>query len=111
MREVDAHAAAARALVSPLPVVSVSLSEALGRVLAQDLVARWPSPPFTNSAMDGYALRQDDALGARPDAPVELALVGESAAGRPFDGEVGAGQAARIMTGAVLPVGADAIVP
>lgn len=111
MRDVDAHVAAARALVSPLPIELVPLADALGRVLAEDLVARWPSPPFTNSAMDGYALRRADALGASPGSPASLVLVGESAAGRPFDGALEPGQAARIMTGAVLPDGADAVVP
>jgi molybdenum cofactor synthesis domain-containing protein len=89
----------------------VPLGEALGRVLAQDVVARWASPPFTNSAMDGYAVRASDAASARPDAPVALGPVGESAAGRPFEGVVSAGQAVRIMTGAVMPEGADAVVP
>jgi molybdopterin molybdotransferase len=111
MRDVAAHAAAARALVSPLPVVSVPLDDALGRVLAYDVVALWPSPPFTNSAMDGYALQGADAAAASADAPVLLTLVGEAAAGRPFEGTVSAGQAVSIMTGAVVPEGADAVVP
>ena len=101
----------ARALVSPLPVVSVPLDDALGRVLAHDVVALWPSPPFTNSAMDGYALQGADAAAASADAPVLLTLVGEAAAGRPFEGTVSAGQAVSIMTGAVVPEGADAVVP
>jgi molybdopterin molybdotransferase len=111
MRDVDEHLVAALSLVAPLEVLAVPLGESLGRILAQDVLALWPSPPFTNSAMDGYALRRADVLGASASAPARLSLVGESAAGRPFEGTVGTGEAARIMTGAVIPSGADAVVP
>ena len=111
MRSVDEHVAAACALVSPLPVEAVPLAAALGRTLATGVVARWDSPPFTNSAMDGYAVHAAQTVGASPESPSEFVVVGESAAGRPFGGTVTPGQAVRIMTGAVMPAGADAVVP
>jgi len=84
---------------------AVALAEAYSRTLASDVVSHRIQPPFANSAMDGYALRAADA--AR--APAQLTVVGESAAGRPFDGRLGPGEAARIFTGAPLPEGADAV--
>lgn len=86
-------------------VEEVAVADALGRVLAEDVTATGDSPPFPNSAMDGFALRGGD--GARRGA--SLRLVGESRAGTPFAGTVGAGQAVRISTGAALPDGADAV--
>jgi molybdopterin molybdotransferase len=83
----------------------VALAEAFGRTLALDVVSRRVQPPFANSAMDGYALRAADA--AR--ASARLTVVGESAAGRPFEGGMGPGQSVRIFTGASLPEGADAV--
>ena len=80
------------------------LEEAAGRVLAADLAARLTQPPADLSAMDGYALRAADA---RPGA--RLKVIGESAAGHPFAGRVGPGEAVRIFTGAAVPAGADAI--
>jgi molybdopterin molybdotransferase len=80
--------------------------EAHGRVLAEDLSALRTQPPTDVSAMDGYAVRAVDVA----NAPASLALIGEVAAGRPFDGTVGAGEAARIFTGGVMPAGADAVV-
>jgi len=91
---------------APLATETVALDSALGRALAEDVPARVDSPPLDVSAMDGYALRAADAASA----PATLALVGVSAAGRPFAGAVGPGQCVRILTGAVLPDGADAIV-
>ncbi len=88
----------------PLANEDVSLGSALGRYLAEPVVATIDLPPFTNSAMDGYALRHRDA-------PGRLQVIGESAAGTPFAGSVGPGQAVTISTGAVLPDGADAIAP
>ena len=87
-----------------LAPVTVDLGEAIGRVLAADVVAGEDVPPFANSAVDGYAVR------APTDVPVELRVVGEVAAGAaPYGGVVGAGEAVRIMTGAPLPDGADAV--
>ncbi len=90
----------------PLPLEVVSLSEAHGRALAEDVAARCTQPPADVSAMDGYAVRAADVV----TVPVTLKLVGEVAAGHPFPGAVGVGQAARIFTGGVLPSGADTVV-
>src|SRR5262245_52735355 len=92
--------------VDPLPAEAVPLHEAFGRVLAHDLAAQRTQPPDAVSAMDGYAVRADDLV----DAPTTLAVIGEVAAGHPFDGAVGPGQAARIFTGGVLPPGTDTVV-
>ncbi len=85
---------------------SLPLDEALGCVIGAPIVASEPIPPFTNSSMDGYALRARDTRGA----PISLEVVGSIWAGHPFDATVGPGQAVRIMTGAPLPPGADAVV-
>jgi molybdopterin molybdotransferase len=97
--------------VQPCGPESVSLLETMGRVLAQDVVAQDHLPPFDNSGMDGYAVRADDVSGASQDAPVTLVVVADIAAGHPSDVVIGPGQAARIMTGALLPKGADAVAP
>ena len=89
--------------IAPLSAESVPLSDAIGRVLAEDVAARRDQPPFDASAMDGWAVRAADT-------PGRLSIVGESAAGDGYDGALGAGQAVRIFTGAALPQGADAIV-
>jgi len=89
-----------------LPAEQLKLDHAQGRVLAEDLAAQRTQPPAAVSAMDGYAVRAADIAGA----PVDLKLIGEVAAGHPFDGEVKAGQTARIFTGGVMPVGADTVV-
>ncbi len=87
-----------------LPGEPVELRLASGRELAEDLCVLSDHPPFTNSAMDGWAVRAEDT-------PGELVVVGESAAGVPWDGMLLAGQSVRISTGAALPRGADAVVP
>jgi molybdopterin molybdotransferase len=89
-----------------LPGETVALDDALGRVLTEDLAALRTQPPAAVSAMDGYAVRAADVA----QAPVKLKLIGEVAAGHPFDGEVTAGQVARIFTGGVMPEGADTVV-
>lgn len=97
---------AARIVLEHIPVLGVEhvvLSESLGRVLAEDLVADAPLPPFPSSAVDGYAVRAADA-------GKTLRVLGESAAGRPFDGTIAPGSAARILTGGVVPAGADVVV-
>ncbi|MBO0701965.1 MAG: molybdopterin molybdenumtransferase MoeA, partial [Candidatus Dormibacteraeota bacterium] len=86
-----------------LDVERVHVGEAAGRVLAQDLTVEQDLPRFPSSAVDGYAVRSTDGGGRRR-------VVGESAAGRPYEGEVGPGEACRILTGAVLPRGADGVV-
>ena len=90
----------------PLGTETVALDDAFGRVLAADLAARRTQPPADVSAMDGYALRADDTASE----PATLTIIGEVAAGHPFEGLVGPGQAARIFTGGVMPDGADCVV-
>jgi molybdopterin molybdotransferase len=88
-----------------LPAEQVQLPHALGRVLAQDIVADSDLPPFDRSQMDGYAVRAADTQSA----PVRLRIVGESAAGRGWHNQLEEGQAVRIMTGAPVPAGADSV--
>jgi molybdopterin molybdotransferase len=97
--------------VRPLPPEDVDLRTAGGRVLAADVTAGVPVPGFDRAAMDGYALRGGETFGAGPYNPLEFEVVGTSLPGRPFAGHVGAGQAVRIMTGAPVPDGADAVLP
>ena len=102
---IDADEAASLVLAHTpvLGVERVTLADAIGRVLAEDLVAGGPLPAFPSSAVDGYAVRAADAGKA-------LRVLGESAAGRPFEGMVAPGTAARILTGGVVPDGADCVV-
>lgn len=93
--------------ISPLPANPIPLWSALGRVLAQDLEATTALPPFDNSAMDGFAVLAADV--ASP--PARLQVIADIPAGRWPDFTLGPGQAARIMTGAPLPPGAEAVVP
>lgn len=97
--------------VQRLAAETVPLVAALERVLAEPVRARDSLPPFANSAMDGYAVRARDVAAAGEDSPVTLAVVGDIAAGSVPDISVAPGQAARIMTGAPLPPGANAVVP
>ena len=97
--------------VSVLPAEQVALLGGLGRVLAQDVVAQDSLPPFANSSMDGYALVAADLAGASQQNPAVLRVIGDVAAGIMPTVVVVPGTAVRIMTGAPLPVGADAIVP
>jgi molybdopterin molybdotransferase len=92
------------AQVTALPAEDVPLAAAAGRYLGEPLIAMLDLPPFTNASMDGYALRAADTPGS-------LRVVGESAAGTPFAGTVGPGEAVTISTGAAMPVGADAVAP
>ncbi|HLZ23409.1 MAG TPA: gephyrin-like molybdotransferase Glp [Ktedonobacterales bacterium] len=94
---------------SRLNAEDVPLPAAVGRVLAMDAVAGESLPRFTNSAMDGYAVRSEDARGASAEAPRHLRLAGEVPAGRVYEGTVEPGEAVRILTGAPLPDGADAV--
>jgi molybdopterin molybdotransferase len=91
---------------APLPAERVPLREAHGRVLTEALAALRTQPPADVSAMDGYAVRAADVA----TAPVTLKLIGEVAAGHPFERTVGAGEAVRIFTGGVMPPGADTVV-
>ena len=90
----------------PLPEEMVALDAAYHRVLARDVAARRTQPPQAMSAMDGYAVRAADA----GDLTVRLKVIGEVAAGRPFEKKVGANEAVRIFTGGVIPDGADAVI-
>jgi molybdopterin molybdotransferase len=93
----------------PRVVEQIALDQALGRYLAAGVMAVEPSPRYTNSAMDGFAVRWQDVAGIK-DGPVNLAVIGESQAGIPFAGELAAGSAIRISTGAMLPDTADTVV-
>jgi molybdopterin molybdotransferase len=97
------------ARLAPLPSEPVGLADAAGRVLAAEVVSDVAVPPFDRAAMDGYALKGGETFGAGPYNPLEFVVVGEALPGRPFAGAVGPGQAVRIMTGAPLPDGADAV--
>jgi molybdopterin molybdotransferase len=88
---------------------AVGLLECVGRVLADEVRAAVDVPAFARSAMDGYALRGEETFGASDFDPLALRLVGEALPGRPYAGAVGRGEAVRIMTGAPLPAGADAV--
>src|SRR5262249_25573083 len=94
-----------------LPAVRVPLDEAVGRALREALVAPHALPPFANTAMDGYAVRAVDLADAAEKRPVTLRVVEVLPAGRAPTRALGPGEAARIMTGAMLPEGADGIVP
>src|ERR1700675_2035963 len=90
----------------PLPGEDVALDDALGRVLTKDVTALRTQPPAAISAMDGYAVRAGDVA----QASAKLKVTGEVAAGHPFDGKVGPGEAARIFTGGIKPAGSDTVV-
>jgi molybdopterin molybdotransferase len=96
--------------LSPLPAEVVPLGEALGRTLAEAVPAPIDHPPWDNSAMDGYAVRAADIEGASAERPVPLVVVDDIPAGSAPTRPIGAGEAARIMTGAPVPEGADTVV-
>ena len=96
--------------VAPTPAIEVEAWRAAGLPLAEGARTDIDLSPFANSAMDGYAVRAADLASASDDAPVSLAVVGHEAAGHVFDGAMESGQAVRIMTGAPVPEGADAVV-
>jgi len=96
---------------APVEVVSVPLGRAAGWVLAVEIHAPMDLPPFSNSSMDGFALRTADSQGATPEAPAILKVIADIPAGQTSQVQVGPGQAVRIMTGAPLPAGSDAVIP
>ncbi len=121
MRDVRMRGFAARADVEevdrflarrtrPLEAEDVALLECVGRVLAEEIRSDVAVPGFPRSAMDGYAVRGEDTFGASEYDPIPLEIQGSSLPGAPFDGRVARGQAVRIMTGAPVPEGADAVV-
>ena len=105
MISVDAALAACLALARPLGSETVPLAEAGGRVLAAPVVARRDQPPFAASAMDGYAVRDVEAIPGR-----RLRVMGEAPAGRHWAGTIGPGEALRIFTGAPMPAGTDRVI-
>jgi molybdopterin molybdotransferase len=111
MKSVDAHLAEILGAVRPLAPVELELDAALGTVLAEDVTSPVALPPFDNSAMDGYAVRAEDVAGATGDDPAVLPVTADVAAGDTAPRAVGRGSVTRIMTGAPLPEGADAVVP
>ena len=96
--------------VNRTEVVEIPVWQAAGLPLAEDAVADIDISPFANSAMDGYAVRSADLAQASGEAPVTLDVIGHEAAGHVFEGTIGAGETVRIMTGAPVPEGADAVV-
>ncbi len=96
--------------VSPLDLERVPILEAMGRVIGEDMISDRDIPPLANSAMDGYALRFEDTLGATRERPVILTVIDDVPAGRVSAKTVGPRQAVRIMTGAPIPAGADAVI-
>jgi len=97
--------------LQPCDAETIRLSQASQRVLAESISANMDSPRFDNSSMDGFALRAADVEMASVARPVRLAVIGDLPAGAAFEGSIQGGQAMRIMTGAELPTGADAVVP
>ncbi len=97
--------------VTLLPVEEKPILDALGQVVTENIVSGIDIPPLDNTAMDGYAVRATDTAGAGEHSPVTLRVIGELAAGYLFEGSVEPGTAVRIMTGAPMPDGADAVVP
>jgi len=100
-----------RSRIQPLPAEEVELHDAAGRVLANEIVAPCDVPGFDRAAMDGYALRGRETFGAGAYSPLELNIIGISLPAKPCAVPVKAGQAVRIMTGAPLPAGTDAVLP
>jgi molybdopterin molybdotransferase len=104
---------ARRQVLARVPILGterVGLLEGLGRVLATEITVSRDVPHEDNSAMDGYAVRHEDVINASSECPARLRVIGESLAGRPYAGRVGPGQAVRIMTGGLTPLGADTVV-
>ena len=111
MITVAEHLARILAVVQPLESLQLGLQDAHGCVLTEDVVAPEPLPSFANSSMDGYAVRAADVAGAGPGSPVVLPVTGDVAAGPASPLRVQPGVCVRIMTGAMMPAGADAVVP
>ncbi|MEU4349224.1 gephyrin-like molybdotransferase Glp [Streptomyces sp. NPDC023838] len=108
---VDEHLEDVLAAVEPLEPIELQLPDAQGCVLVEDVTVPVALPPFDNSSMDGYAVRVADVAGASEEFPAVLTVIGDVAAGSGELPSVGPGEAARIMTGAPLPPGAEAVVP
>lgn len=110
MQSVESYLQSCREALVPLAPTRLVLNQCLGTVLAQDLPAKLSVPRFDNSAMDGFAVRLDDVLHAAPEAPITLPVSGDVAAGDSPE-PLQPGTCQRIMTGAPVPAGAEAVVP
>src|SRR6478752_850534 len=108
---VDDHRSRILEAIEPLTAFPQPLMEALGLAAAEDVVAEVALPSFDNSAMDGYAVRREDVVTASEESPVHLPVVGEIGAGQGGLLALPPGTAAKIMTGAPIPAGADSVVP
>jgi molybdopterin molybdotransferase len=111
MQSVESYLNEIIAAITPLPPEDLPLDQADGAVLAVDAITDWPLPGFDNSAMDGYAVRAADVAGATEERPVTLPVDAEIAAGDTAAYTVKPGRSVKIMTGALLPDGADAVIP
>lgn len=111
VRSVDEHVRVVAALLAATPVIRLPLVECAGLALAEPITAAVPLPPFDNSGMDGYAVRAADIEQASPETPVTLPVTEDIPAGRTDSPKLEPGTAHRIMTGAPVPPGADAVVP
>ncbi len=111
MDSVEAYLADISTAIRPMPARELPVADALGAVLADDVTALRPMPSFDNSSMDGYAVRASDVAAASSDNPVLLPVKGEIAAGDTRRHDLVPGSVLRIMTGAPMPAGADAVVP
>ena len=95
----------------PLQSEQVPLEEAAGRLLIKSVASEVDVPSFTRGMMDGFAVRAEDTTGASPYSPMSLEMIGQALPGQPFEGKIARGQTVRIMTGAPMPKGADAVLP
>lgn len=98
-------------VISPTDLEGIKLQQCVGRVLGSTISAQFDLPRFTNSSMDGFAVRSADVEQASSQSPIKLKVIADIPAGDTFDQSIDSGQCARIMTGAQLPYGADAVVP
>jgi molybdopterin molybdotransferase len=111
MQPVESYLSDVLAAIRPVPPRELRLDEAGGGVLTEDFTATWPLPPFDNSGMDGFAVLAADVAAATPERPVTLPVSGEVPAGDTARHDLAPGTCMRIMTGAPVPSGADAVVP
>ena len=111
LRTVDEHLAIVLDGIGSIDPIELTLMDAQGLMLAENVITDVPLPGFDNSAMDGYAVRAVDTKGAEEEKPVTLPVVGDVAAGKGAISGMGPGLSMRIMTGAPIPAGADAVIP